>query len=131
MGFFETTFLIKINIMTGLGLVFVLGLIIYYQFIAYIKINVLRYELISLSDWSANTIEQISESATEAIVSEVLLYRTNLSRADAIGYVPTDVVNAVKLWEEACDRMQASLVRNGMNPLTAADKQFLLSTHMK
>lgn len=105
--------------------------LVYFLFKALVQINVLRYELITLSDWSASTLEEISASATEAIVSEVMAFRTNLSRADAEMYVPEDVVNAVKQWEEACDRMQDSLVRNGIKPLTKEDKQFLLSTFMK
>ena len=131
MGFLAQDLLIEISMVTGFILVTVFTLLIYLLFNTFVKINVLRYELIKLSDWSAGTIEGISESATEAIVSEVLTFRTNLSRADAVMYVPEDVLKAVKDWEEVCDRMQASLIRNGMKPLSVEDSQFLLSPYMK
>jgi hypothetical protein len=131
MEFLAQNVMIEISKVTGFMLVIIFSLLIYLLFSAFIKINILRYELIRLSDWSASKLEEISTSATEAIVSEVLIFRTNLSRADAEMYVPEDVVNAVKEWEEACDRMQASLIRNGMKPLTVEDSQFTLSPYMK
>ena len=131
MEFLAQDVLIEISKVTSFVLVTIFTLLIYLLFSAFIKINVLRCELITLSDWSARTLEEISTSATEAIVSELLIFRTNLSRADAETYVPEDVVNTVKEWEAACDRMQASLIRNGMKPLTVEDSQFLLSPYMK
>ena len=124
-------FSIEINLIVCLVFALLLISLICILFSALVQINVLRYELIKFSDWSASTLEEISGSATEAIVSEVMTFRTNLSRADAERFVPEDVANAVKHWEEACDRMQARLARNGIKPLTTEDKQFLLSNYMK
>lgn len=109
----------------------IFALLVYALFWSYVKINVLRYELISLSDWSHYTIEQISESAKEAIVQEVQTFRPDINRTRAEMFVPDDVMNAINLWENECDRLQASLVRNGMKPLTTEDKQFLLSSLIK
>jgi molecular chaperone GrpE (heat shock protein) len=107
------------------------GLLVYALFSSTKKILVLRHEFIKFSDWSANTLIDVSESATEAIVKEVLNFRPNLSRADAELFVPTTVSNASKEWRNTCDKFQVSLVRNGIEALNSEDVQFILSPHFK
>jgi hypothetical protein len=123
--------IIRLSLLTLLISVAFLIFLMYSLFRAYVKIRVLRHELISLSDWSSQTIEEIKESATDAIVSEVLTFRPHLSRDKAEMFVPQYISTSQKLWEQAIDRTQARLVRNGMKPLNSEDKQFLLSSLIK
>ncbi|TRV26116.1 MAG: hypothetical protein EWV88_06870 [Microcystis wesenbergii Mw_MB_S_20031200_S109D] len=131
MEFFKQVLVVELGIATALLLTAFPALLLYALFRSYVKIKILRYELISLSDWSANTIQQIGETASEALVAEVLTFRPHLSRNDAEMFVPNDVSNAIKLWEDECDRIQIRLVRNGIKPLNIEDKQFLLSSLFK
>jgi hypothetical protein len=110
-------------VISGILIIF----LIFILFKAVTVINVLRYELITFSDWSANKLDIVSCSATEAIVKEVLTFRPHLKREDALGFVPYDVSDAFKEWEKECDRMQNRLKRNGIEVLDNSDKQFLLS----
>jgi hypothetical protein len=125
-SFFIEVGMVTIVILTGFSC-----LTVYTLWRCYINIKVLRYELISFSDWSAITLKQISDSATDAVVNEVLKHKPHLSRSDAEGYVPYDVSGAVRLWEEAIDNTQAGLARNGIKQLNLGDKLFPLSEFYK
>lgn len=131
MEFLQQDYVLRISGLWILFLVLVLAVALHFLIRVYIVIKILRYELISLSEWSAQKLNEISESASHAIVTEVRAFRPRLGDHEAKMFIPLAVSDAVKDWEAVCDKTQARLIRNGVKPLNIRDKQFLLSDLMR
>lgn len=89
------------------------------------KQRVLRHFFIEHSDWCANKIRDVSQSAIEQITfihSELAEARGDQrDPADFLGEVRNDILDATRVTTEQIDRMQRRLSRNGMPPLSYAD----------
>ncbi|MBH1944989.1 hypothetical protein I5L01_12235 [Erythrobacter sp. YJ-T3-07] len=89
------------------------------------KHRVLRHFFIEHSDWCANKIRDVSQSAIEQIT------QTHWERAetrgdqcnpsDFLGEVRNDILDATRVTTKQIDRVQSRLIRNGMPPLNYAD----------
>ena len=104
---------------------------LYFIYTLIIKIRVLRYHLTDFSDWAICEIDSIRESATFAIVDEVKIRKSDISDERAQMFVPTDIKEARRRWEEKIDHVQSSLRRNGISFLETSDKALMLSDKFK
>ncbi len=98
----------------------------------------LRYEFITFSDRIANSIETLQEDAEWSIknkAKQILVmngyHENEITDEQLDAYVMTSIKNAKEEWGMAVDNLASNLKRNGLKPLTANDKLWVLSNFYK
>ncbi len=108
------------------------------MFFLYLKHMTLRYEFITFSDRIANSIETLQEDAEWSIknkAKQILVmngyHENEITDEQLDAYVMTSIKNAKEEWGMAVDNLASNLKRNGLKPLTANDKLWVLSNFYK
>lgn len=96
----------------------------------YRKQLIIRHLFIRSSDWYANKIDEMTESASWTIIEQAqeAAKRNGLTLTDddARGYIPIAILDARKEWEEQTDELQTTLKLNGLSPLGVFDLDSLI-----
>lgn len=93
----------------------------------YLQTKVLRLEFSMFIRNRGVQIDELSNSATDAIVEQVKCLHPEVSAKGAVDFVPDDVREATRTYWNEVEQVQKVLLRNGIKSLSRRDSQFALS----
>ncbi len=114
-----------------LALMVFLAICVHFLLKLYRSNKVLRWGYISMSDWCAYTIDEVTESAKMMASDEFSRSGKSPSEKEISDRVHTNITRAKEEWGKELDRQMQRLRNNGVAKLESNDKQLILNDWFK